>query len=200
MIRLVVIDDEEMIRTAIVSLLNLEDDLEVVAEADNGTTGLELSRQFEPDVVLLDLEMPPTDGIDTAIQILAALDAHVVLMTRHARPGVLRRAMAAGIRGFVPKSAPVHTLAGVLRTVQSGGRYIDPDIAASALNSDPSPLTDRELDALRLTRRNNSIQQISAALHLAEGTVRNYLSSAMTKTNTDSRHSAATKAWENGWI
>lgn len=200
MIDLLVIDDEEMIRTAIVSLLGMEDDLTVVAEADNGATGLELARLHRPQVVLLDLEMPPTDGIDTAVEILAATSARVVLMTRHARPGVLRRAMAAGISGFVPKSSPVSALAGVIRTIHDGGRYIDPDIAASALNAESCPLTDRELDVLRLTRRNAPIQEIAATLHLAEGTVRNYLSSAMAKTHSDSRHAAATLAWEHGWI
>lgn len=200
MIRLVVADDEEMIRTALVSLLAMEDDLDLVAQADNGADAVALARTHRPDVVLLDLEMPPTDGIEAARQILGSVDTHIVLMTRHARPGVLRRAMAAGITGFVPKSTPVERLAVVVRDIAAGRRYVDPDLAAQALNSEACPLTDRELDALRLTRTHLPVQQIAATLHLAEGTVRNYLSSAMTKTGTDSRHAAADIAWQHGWI
>ncbi len=198
MIRVVVVDDEEMIRSAIVSLLSLEDDLEVVGEAANGADGLDLVQQHRPDVVLLDLEMPPTDGIEVAEQVEAP--TRTVLMTRHARPGVLRRAMAAGISGFVPKSSPVSALAQVIREVAAGKRYVDSEVAAAALEAESCPLSDRELDALRLTRRHASVAEIAATLHLAEGTVRNYLSSAMTKTSTDSRHEAAQHAYEHGWI
>lgn len=197
MIRVVVIDDEEMIRSAIVSLLAMEDDLLVVGEAADGAAGLEVVREQDPDIVLLDLEMPPTDGIDVAMQVSRA---RTVLMTRHARPGVLRRAMAAGIGGFVPKSSPVSALADVIREVAAGKRYVDSDIAAAALASEACPLSERELDALRLTRRHLSVAQIAATLHLAEGTVRNYLSSAMAKTSTSSRHAAADHAYEHGWI
>lgn len=200
MISILVADDEEMIRTALIALLELEDDLTIVAQSDNGADAIELARRHRPDVVLLDLEMPPTDGIETAVQVLEATDATVVLMTRHARPGVLRRAMAAGIAGFVPKSTSAGQLADVLREVAAGRRYVDPELAAQALNSESCPLTDRELDALRLTRAHTSVQQIAATLHLAEGTVRNYLSSAMTKTQTGSRHAAAEVAWQHGWI
>ncbi|MFD1859525.1 DNA-binding response regulator [Aeromicrobium camelliae] len=201
MIRIVVADDEEMIRTAIVSLLAMEDDLEVVAQADNGSDAVSLVRQHQPEVVLLDLEMPPTDGIEAATQVLSSVpDTRAVLMTRHARPGVLRRAMAAGITGFVPKSTSVSRLAEVLRDVAASRRYVDPELAAQALNADACPLTDRELDALRLTRTHASVQQIAETLHLAEGTVRNYLSSAMAKTQSESRHAAAEVAWQQGWI
>lgn len=201
MIRIVVADDEEMIRTAIVSLLAMEDDLAVVAQTDNGSDAVSLVRQHQPEVVLLDLEMPPTDGIEAATQVASsAPQTRAVLMTRHARPGVLRRAMAAGITGFVPKSTPVSRLAEVVRDVAAGRRYVDPELAAQALNADACPLTERELDALRLTRTHASVQQIAETLHLAEGTVRNYLSSAMTKTQSESRHAAAEVAWQQGWI
>ncbi|WP_286930828.1 MULTISPECIES: response regulator transcription factor [Aeromicrobium] len=198
MIRVVVVDDEEMIRSAIVALLALEEDLDVVGEAANGADGLDLVRLHEPDVVLLDLEMPPTDGIEVATQI----DGHSrsVLMTRHARPGVLRRAMAAGVAGFVPKSSPVSALAEVIRQVAAGKRYVDSEVAAAALEAESCPLSDRELDALRLTRRHLSVAEIAGTLHLAEGTVRNYLSNAMAKTDTSSRHEAAEHAYEHGWI
>lgn len=198
MIRVVVVDDEEMIRSAIVALLALEVDLEVVGEAANGADGLDLVRLHEPDVVLLDLEMPPTDGIEVATQIDGR--SRSVLMTRHARPGVLRRAMAAGVAGFVPKSSPVSALADVIREVAAGKRYVDSEVAAAALEAEACPLSDRELDALRLTRRHLSIAEIAGTLHLAEGTVRNYLSNAMAKTGTASRHEAAAHAYEHGWI
>lgn len=198
MIRVVVVDDEEMIRSAIVALLDLEEDLDVVGQAANGADGLDLVRKLEPDVVLLDLEMPPTDGIEVAGQVPEPTRS--VLMTRHARPGVLRRAMAAGIAGFVPKSSPVSALAQVIRDVAAGKRYVDSEVAAAALEAEACPLSDRELDALRLTRRHASVAEIAATLHLAEGTVRNYLSSAMTKTDTSSRHEAAEHAYEHGWI
>jgi two-component system response regulator DesR len=199
-ITVVVADDEEMIRSAIVSLLGMEEGLVVVAEAANGTDAVALARRHRPDVVLLDLEMPPTDGLDTAAEILAGVDCRAVLMTRHARPGILRRALATGVQGFVPKSSPVSTLARAIRDVAAGQRYIDGEIAAAALSTESCPLTDRELDVLRLTRQNAAVADIARALHLAEGTVRNYLSAAMTKTDTTSRHAAATAAWENGWI
>ncbi|SKB06799.1 response regulator transcription factor [Aeromicrobium choanae] len=198
MIRVVVVDDEEMIRSAIVALLALEEDLEVVGEAANGADGLDLVRLHEPDVVLLDLEMPPTDGIEVATQIDGR--SRSVLMTRHARPGVLRRAMAAGVSGFVPKSSPVSALAEVIREVAAGKRYVDSEVAAAALEAEACPLSDRELDALRLTRRHLSVAEIAGTLHLAEGTVRNYLSNAMAKTDTSSRHEAAEHAYEHGWI
>lgn len=198
MIRVVVVDDEEMIRSAIVSLLALEEDLEVVGEAANGADGLDVIERHRPDVVLLDLEMPPTDGIEVAEQVQAP--TRTVLMTRHARPGVLRRAMAAGISGFVPKSSPVSALAQVIREVAAGKRYVDSEVAAAALAAEACPLSDRELDALHLTRRHASVADIATTLHLAEGTVRNYLSSAMAKTNTGSRHEAAEHAYEHGWI
>ncbi|WP_313407075.1 response regulator transcription factor [Aeromicrobium sp.] len=198
MIRVVVVDDEEMIRSAIVALLALEEDLDVVGEAANGADGLDLVRDQRPDVVLLDLEMPPTDGIEVATQIEAPIRS--VLMTRHARPGVLRRAMAAGIAGFVPKSSPVSALAQVIREVAAGRRYVDSEVAAAALDAEACPLSERELDALRLTRRHAAVADIATTLHLAEGTVRNYLSSAMTKTGTSSRHEAAEHAYEHGWI
>ncbi|GAA3537627.1 DNA-binding response regulator [Aeromicrobium flavum] len=198
MIRVVVIDDEEMIRSAIVALLTLEEDLQVVGEAANGSEGLDVVRAEAPDVVLLDLEMPPTDGIEVAVQVEPP--TRCVLMTRHARPGVLRRAMAAGIAGFVPKSSPVSALAQVIREVAAGRRYVDSEVAAAALEAETCPLSDRELDALRLTRRHASVAEIAETLHLADGTVRNYLSSAMTKTDTSSRHEAAEHAYEHGWI
>jgi two-component system response regulator DesR len=199
-IRLLIADDEHLIRGALSALLSLEDDIEVVASVDNGVAALELARQTRPDVCLLDLEMPQADGIEAATRILAAVATKVVIVTRHARPGVLRRALAARVSGFVPKSTPAEDLADVIRDVAAGRRYIDPEIATTALTAERCPLTDRELDALRLSRSTMSVQDIADRLHLAAGTVRNYLSAAMTKLGARSRHEAAEIAWQHGWI
>jgi two-component system response regulator DesR len=201
MIRILIADDEELIRTAIVALLDLEDDLTVVAQADNGNDAVTLAAEHHPDIVLIDLEMPPTDGIYAAERILANTPrSKIVLITRHARPGVLKRALASGIAGFVPKSTPVSALATVIRDITGGKRYVDPHIAAAAIAADQCPLTPRELDTLRMTRQNDPVQHIAHTLHLTEGTIRNYLSTAMTKLGAPSRHAAADHAWENGWI
>lgn len=199
-IRLLIADDEHLIRGALGALLNLEPDIEVVASADNGVSAVELAVETRPDVCLLDLEMPQADGLEAASRILAAVPTRVVIVTRHARPGVLRRALATRVSGFVPKSTPAEDLAHVIRDVAAGRRYIDADIAATSLTAERCPLTDRELDALRHSRSTMSVQQIAERLHLAPGTVRNYLSSAMTKLDASSRHDAAEKAWQHGWI
>lgn len=199
-IRLLVADDEHLIRGALIALLNLEDDIEVVGSADNGEDAVRVARETTPDVCLLDLEMPRADGLEAASRILDSVATRVVIVTRHARPGVLRRALATRVSGFVPKSTPAEELADVIRDVAAGRRYVDPEIAATALSAERCPLTDRELDALRLSRSTLSVQQIADRLHLASGTVRNYLSAAMTKLDASSRHEAAEKAWQQGWI
>ncbi|MBH0116637.1 response regulator transcription factor [Salinibacterium sp. NG253] len=199
-IRLLIADDEHLIRGALSALLNLEADIEVIASVDNGVAAAEQALALQPDVCLLDLEMPQADGIEAATRILATVATKVVIVTRHARPGVLRRALAARVSGFVPKSTPAEDLAAVIRDVVAGKRYIDAEIAATALTAERCPLTDRELDALRFSRSTMSVQEIADALHLAPGTVRNYLSSAMTKLDARSRHDAADKAWQQGWI
>lgn len=199
-IRLLIADDEHLIRGALEALLGLEPDIEVVASADNGETVAELALVCEPDICLLDLEMPRADGLEAAARILSTVDTRVIIVTRHARPGVLRRALASRVSGFVPKSTPAEDLAHVIRDVAAGKRYIDPEIAASALMAERCPLTDRELDALRFSRSTTSVAQIAEQLHLSHGTVRNYLSSAIMKLNATSRHDAAEKAWQQGWI
>jgi len=143
--------------------------------------------------------MPPADGLAAAEQIRAEGPTRIVMVTRHARPEVLRRALSAGVSGFVPKTTPAARLAEILRDIAAGRRYVDPDIAASALTDD-CPLTDRELQVLRAARTGASINEIAAQVHLAPGTVRNYLSAAMSKLGVSSRHAAAHRAWEQGWI
>lgn len=199
-IRLLIADDEHLIRGALEALLGLEPDIEVVASADNGLTAAQLARDVQPDICLLDLEMPQADGLEAAQAILAHGSPRIIIVTRHARPGVLRRALAAQVAGFVPKSTPAAQLANVIRDVAAGKRYIDPEIAAAALTAERCPLTDRELDALRSSRATNSVQEIAEQLFLSPGTVRNYLSSAMTKLGVSSRHEAAAHAWQQGWI
>ncbi|MFI6273689.1 DNA-binding response regulator [Streptomyces sp. NPDC050988] len=200
MIRLLIADDEDLLRGALAALLGLEQDLVVVAEASTSTDAVRLAREYRPDIAVLDLEMPPTDGLRAAEEIRAELPTQIVLVTRHARPAVLRRALAAGIRGFVPKTTAAARLAEIIRDVAAGRRYVDPDIAASALTEDDCPLTDRELEVLRAARTGASVVEIAAAVHLAPGTVRNYLSAAMSKLGASTRHAAAHHAWEQGWI
>jgi two-component system, NarL family, response regulator DesR len=198
---LLIADDEDLLRGALTALLDLEDDITVVAEASTSTGAVRLAREHRPDIALLDLEMPPADGLEAAREIGAAgLPTRIVMVTRHARPAVLRRALAAGVRGFVPKTTPAERLAEILRDVAAGRRYIDPDIAASALTEDDCPLTGRELEVLRAARTGASVNEIAAQVHLAPGTVRNYLSAAMSKLGVSSRYAAAHHAWQQGWI
>ncbi|THV26547.1 response regulator transcription factor [Glycomyces paridis] len=201
MTSLLIADDETLVREALAVLLGLEADFAVVAQADNGADAVELAAEHRPDVAVLDLEMPPRDGLWAAERIRErSPETRLMLVTRHARPGVLRRALAAGVSGFVPKTTPAESLARIIRDIAAGRRYIDPDIAATALTEDRSPLTDRELDLLRATRGGGTIEEIAAELHLAPGTVRNYLSTAMRKLDKRTRHAAARHAWEQGWI
>jgi two-component system response regulator DesR len=201
MIRLLVADDETLVREALAVLLGLEPDITVIAQTDNGTDAVDLAESRLPDIAVLDLEMPPQDGLWAAERIRERTPGvKVMLVTRHARPGVLRRALAAGVSGFVPKTTPAERLAQIIRDIGQGRRYVDPEIAATALTEDRSPLTERELDLLRAARGGATIEEIAAALHLAPGTVRNYLSTAMRKLDKKTRHAAAQHAWEQGWI
>lgn len=194
-------DDEAMLRGALVSLLGLEPDLTIVAEVGDGAEAVAAVDRERPDVAVLDLEMPRKDGLAAAEQILASqLAPKVIIVTRHARPAILRRALATGVSAFVPKSTEAQHLAAIIRDVHAGRRYVDPDVAASALTEDDCPLTGRELEVLRAARTGASVAEIARAVHLAQGTVRNYLSAAMTKLGVSSRHAAVHTAWEQGWI
>lgn len=200
MINIYLADDEDMLRTALVSLLDLEDSITVAGHGPTGYAALDHEPADEIDVYVLDLEMPGLDGIETARTLLARNpDVAIVMITRHARPGVLRSALNVGVRGFVPKSTPAEDLARIVERVHDGARYIDPDLAVTALGFD-SPLTERETDVLRLTHQGASVAEIAETLHLATGTVRNYLSEAMTKLNTKNRHAAALEAHRRGWL
>ena len=199
-IRVLVADDEVLIRGAVEALLALEEDLEVLPGSSDGIAAVAAAQEHRPDVCLLDLEMPGLDGVEAARQILRSVPTKVVIFTRHARPGVLRRALAEQVSGFVPKSTPAEELAVVLRQVVAGRRYVDPEIAASALTAERSPLTERELDVLRAGRDAARVEDIAAALHLAPGTVRNHISNAIGKLGVRTRQEAERAAWEAGWI
>ena len=199
-IRVLVADDEVLIRGAVEALLALEDDLEVLPGISDGIAAVAAAQEHRPDVCLLDLEMPGLDGVEAAQQILRSVPTKVVIFTRHARPGVLRRALAEQVSGFVPKSTPAEELAVVLRQVVAGRRYVDPEIAASALTAERSPLTERELDVLRAGRDAARVEDIAAALPLAPGTVRNHVSNAIGKLGVRTRQEAERAAWEAGWI
>ncbi len=200
MTTVVLADDEVLLRRALASLLPLEGDITVLAEAADGAEAVTATLTHGPDVLVIDLEMPGLDGLDAVAEIRRTLPDQVVLvLTRHARPGVLRRALRLGVQGFASKSADPGHIASVVAALHGGRRWIDQDVSAAAIVDD-CPLTDRELEVLRVTRDGYSVAEIAARLHLAQGTVRNYLSSAMQKTQTRTRHEAARYAREHDWL
>ncbi|MCF6474502.1 response regulator transcription factor [Nonomuraea sp. MG754425] len=196
--RVLLADDEHLIRGAIAALLDLEDGIEVVAQVGRGDEVMAAVAEHRPDVAVLDIEMPGMDGLSAAEQISS--ECKIVILTSLGRPGYLRRAMAAGVSGFLGKDASAEELAMAIRKVQSGGRYLDAELAAAAMAAGDSPLTERERDALRLAGEGATIARIAAELHLTEGTVRNYLSSAMTKLNAQNRLEAIRTAQRMGWL
>jgi two-component system response regulator DesR len=201
MIRLLLAEDQGMMRGALALLLNLEPDMEVVAEAATAAGALQAALTSRPDVALLDIEMPGGNGLDTAAALRDQLPAcRVLVLTTFGRPGYLRRAMEAGAAGFLVKDGPVEELAAAVRRVLAGERVIDPALAAAALSIGPNPLTDRERDVLAAAVDGAAIADIATRLHLSESTVRNYLSAAIGKTGTRNRVEAAHTARSNGWI
>lgn len=200
MTSIVLADDEVLLRKALAQLLPMEGGIDVVAEAADGAEAVAVTLRDRPDVLVIDLEMPGTDGLAAIAAVRETLPDQVVLMlTRHAKPGVLRRALRLGVQGFVSKAAEPAHIAEVIGLLHQGRRWIDPEVSARAVIDD-CPLTARELDALRLTGEGYSVADIAARLYLAEGTVRNYLSSAMQKTQARSRHEAARYAREHDWL
>ncbi|AZQ71350.1 response regulator transcription factor [Streptomyces luteoverticillatus] len=199
-IRVVLTGDEPLCRGALAALLEREADFRVVAQTDDCLDAVGAVTEQRPDLVVLDLEPPARDAAEAARTIRRAGDVPIVLLTRCTRPGALRRALAAGVHGYVPKSTDASKLAGILRGVHSGERYVDPQVAALALTRPGCPLTARELDVLLHTRRGNAVTAIAQSISLSPGTVRNYLSSAMHKLNARTRFEAAELAWEEGWL
>jgi two-component system response regulator DesR len=201
-IRVLLADDEHLTREAVAALLDLEPDLNVVAQASDSSGALEAILSHRPDVAVLDVEMPGGGGLEIAEKVAArrGLGVKCVMLTRHARPGVLRRALAAGACGFLSKAAPATTLAEAIRRVAAGGRYIDSDMAIDALIGFDCPLTKRELEVLSQVGEQTTTADIADALDLAQGTVRNYLSAAIAKLHARTRNEAAQIARDAGWI
>jgi two-component system response regulator DesR len=200
-IRLLLADDQALVRGALSALLSLEPDLEVVAEVGTGEEAVAAARELRPDVALLDVEMPGLDGIAACAEVRAASPGtRVLIVTTFGRPGYLRRALQAGASGFVVKDTPASQLADAVRRVQQGLRVVDPALATDSLVSGESPLTARETDVLRAARDGGSVAAIAAALFLSEGTVRNHLSSAIGKTGASNRTEAVLLADGNGWL
>lgn len=201
MIAILLAEDEHLIRGALAALLRLEEDFDVVGEAATGEQALAMARAMRPDVALLDLQLPDLDGITLATAIHEAHPAcATVIVTGHGRPGHLKRALAAGVRGFLPKTVPAEVLVDVVRTVHNGGRYVDPDLAAEAIRAGDSPLTPREADVLELAADGAPVEEIAQRASLSPGTVRNYLSSASAKVGAANRHEAVRIARRLGWI
>jgi two-component system response regulator DesR len=200
-IRLLLADDQALVRGALAALLSLEGDLEVVGEVSRGDEVVEACRTLRPDVVLMDIEMPGLDGIAATAAVRRAVPAtRVLVVTTFGRPGYLRRAMEAGAAGFVVKDTPARELADVVRRVASGLRVVDPALAAESLAAGLTPLTERETQVLRAARDGCTVADLAVALHLSEGTVRNHLSAAIGKTGARTRAEAVRLAESNGWL
>lgn len=197
---MVLAEDQAMVLSAFASLLELEDDIEVAATATNGEEALAAVKVHRPDVLLTDIEMPLLSGLDVAQRIAdSGLAVRVVIVTTFARSGYLRRALDAGVAGYVLKDAPITDLVDALRRVHNGDRVVAPELAVAAWG-DADPLTDRERDVLRLVGEGLPNSEISGRLYLSEGTVRNYLSSAILKLNARNRTEAFALARDNGYL
>ena len=200
-LRVILVDDEHLIRSALATMLSLEEDLEVLGEAATVAEGLRLARTEQPEVAVLDLQLPDGDGLDLCARIAEASPAtRCLVLTSHARPGYLKRALAQGVLGFLPKTTSADQLARAVRSVAAGRRAIDPELAAETISSGDSPLTPRESDVLEYAADGAAVEQIARRAHLAEGTVRNYLSSAQAKLQAANRHEAVAIARRQGWI
>ena len=201
MIRVLLAEDQELVRGAMAALLSLEPDIEVVAEVGRGDQVLEAARASQPDVALLDIEMPGGDGITAAGQLRRALpECRILMVTTFGRPGFMRRAMASGASGFMLKDAPAKELAVAIRRTAAGERVLDPQLAAQALSEGDSPLSPREAEVLISAADGSSIAEVARRLFLSEGTVRNHLSSAIQKLDARNRMEAVRIAREKGWL
>ena len=200
-IKLLLADDQALVRGALAALLGLEHDLDVVAEVGRGDEVVAAVLEHRPDVVLLDVEMPGKNGIDVAAELtLVAPESRVLIVTTFGRPGYLRRAIDAGASGFVVTDTPAKQLADAVRRVHMGLRVVDPALATETLTDGVSPLTAREQEVLRAAAQGGTAGSIAAAVHLSEGTVRNHLSSAIGKTGTTTRAEAVRVAEDRGWL
>jgi two-component system response regulator DesR len=200
-IKVLLADDQVLFRGALSAMLSLESDIEVVAVVGDGDEVVASALRTQPDVALLDVQMARKDGLAAAAELHAALPScRIVMCTTFGRPGYLTRAMAAGAVGFVVKDVPPEHLLNVVRRVHAGLRVVDPALAMESLSSGASPLTDREAEVLKVAVGGGTIAEIAKSLHLSEGTVRNYLSSAIGKTGAGTRAEAARIADDLGWL
>lgn len=205
-IRILIVDDQAMIRGALATLLDLEDDMSVVAQAENGASALETlsalaGQDASPDVLLSDIEMPQMDGITLAEAVRARFpQVKVLMLTTFGRPGYVQRALAAGAAGFIVKDAPVEELAQAIRQVHAGLRVVDEGLAVQALTAGVSPLTDREREVLAAAAKGGTVADIAASVGLSQGTVRNHISAVMAKTGARTRAEAAAIARDSGWL
>ncbi|MCF3104438.1 response regulator transcription factor [Streptomyces roseoverticillatus] len=201
MIKLLLAEDQGMMRGALALLLGLEEDIEIVAQVGDGDEIVPKALETKPDVALLDIELPGRSGLDAAADLRARMPGcQVLILTTFGRPGYLRRAMEAGAAGFLVKDGPVEDLAAAIRRVLAGERVIDPALAAAALSAGPNPLTQRERDVLAAAVDGATVADIAAKVHLSPATVRNYLSAAIGKTQTRNRMEAVRAARQNGWL
>jgi two-component system response regulator DesR len=201
MIRIVIAEDQQMLLSAMASLIRLEDDIEVVAQAADGRKALEAIRTHRPDICLIDIEMPGMNGLEVAETVRRErLPCKMMVVTTFSRPGYLQKAMELKVEGYLLKDEPIDFLLDAIRKVHRGGRVISPDLAALLFEQEENPLSERERDVLRLAAEGRTTEQIARTLYLTKGTVRNYLSSAIQKLEVESRHQAVRKAAEKGWI
>ena len=200
-IRVMIAEDQTMVRGALAALLSLEEDVEIVAEASRGDEVIPTALDALPDVALLDIEMPGGDGLSAAAALKKKLSScRVIILTTFGRAGYLRRAMQSGAVGFLLKDAPASELASAIRRVVAGERVVDPGLAVAALSEGDNPLTDRERDVLAASADGATIDDVATKLYLSEGTVRNYLSTAIKKLGARNRVEAAHVAEEKGWL
>jgi two-component system, NarL family, response regulator DesR len=200
-VRIMIAEDQTMVRQALVALLELEPDIEVVAQAADGDEAIAMAGKYRPDVAVLDIEMPGPSGIEVAGHLRrTGFGGQVVIVTTFDRPGYLRAAMAAGATGFLLKDAPAADLAAAIRKVAAGQRVVDPSLAAAALAQGESPLTERETEVLAAAAGHDAIADIAARLHLSNGTVRNHLSAAIQKLGARNRAEAVEMAQQKGWL
>ena len=201
MIKVLLAEDQAMIREALAALLSFEDDIEVVAQVGRGDEVIQAAKDAKPDVALLDIEMPGIDGLAAAKELKQhSPGTQIVILTTFGRPGFLRRAMESGVSAFLVKDSPADKLAQTIRRVLNGEKVIDPDLAAAALADGMNPLTPREREVLTEAGHGGTIAEIAGALYLSEGTVRNYLSACIQKTGARNRAEALRIAQERGWL
>jgi two-component system response regulator DesR len=200
-IRVLIAEDQGMVRGALASLLSLEPDIEVVAQVPRGDEVLAAALAVQPDIALLDIEMPGATGLEASEQLAASLPScRVLILTTFGRPGYLRRAMEGGASGFLLKDAPASELASAIRRALAGERVVDPGLAAAALSQGECPLTPREHEVLAASRDHATVAELAKALYLSHGTVRNHLSSVMQKLDARNRAEAVRFAEDRGWL